>query len=152
MSLYWWKFSFREATWPVSVCTSLIVRGEDIAAMVCIFSGFPSMARCVSMNPKNFPKVTPKADFWGFSFIRYCLRTWREKKHTKRIAKGFPVALWRTIDHGQCYLKGLVEIIKVALPIFFFLNFKYIFKILSTTLVKLPCDSCMYCHVSYSAK
>ena len=42
-----------------------------MAMIVAHLSGFASIPRSMSMNPKNFPASTPKMHFSGFSLRRY---------------------------------------------------------------------------------
>ena len=58
---------FRAATFPVKLCTSFIVFGDLISIIAFTLSGFASMPRWETMNLKNFPEVTAKTHFAGFT-------------------------------------------------------------------------------------
>ena len=51
-----------------------MVLSEAILIMAYTFSEFASIPLWDTMNPKNFPEVTPKTHVAGFSFIWYFLR------------------------------------------------------------------------------
>jgi hypothetical protein len=59
---------FRAAILPVSCYNCLMVRGGCISRTTFTFLGLASIPFCETMNPKNFPKETPKAHLDGFSF------------------------------------------------------------------------------------
>ena len=64
----------RAATLLVRLCTSLVLPKDCISIKAYIFPKLASMPRCLTINPRNFPKAMPNAHLRGFSFIRYVLR------------------------------------------------------------------------------
>ena len=64
---------FRVANFRVRLCISLSVRGDFISMTGKIFLGFASITLWLTMNPKNFPKLTLNTHFYEFSFILYLI-------------------------------------------------------------------------------
>ena len=64
----------REAILPMRRCTSLTVVGLLISRIAQHLSGFVSIPRYVSTNPKNFPAATANTHLWGFNLILCCRR------------------------------------------------------------------------------
>ena len=54
--------------------TSFSVRGGGISSMALSLAGSASIPFSLIMNPKSFPFVTPKTQFYGLSLIWYCRR------------------------------------------------------------------------------
>ena len=54
-------------------CSSFTVFREDISRIALTFLGFASIPLWDTMNPRNFPKETPKAHMDGFNFMLYYL-------------------------------------------------------------------------------
>jgi len=52
---------------PTNHCTSLMFVGLRMSMIGLHFSGFASIPRCVSMNPKNFPLLTPNTHLSRFN-------------------------------------------------------------------------------------
>ena len=52
---------FSAATFPLRLCTSFTFLGGFISIMARILSEFASIPLCDTINPRNFPAVTPKA-------------------------------------------------------------------------------------------
>ena len=48
--------------------------GDGLSSTAFILSGFASIPRLLTMEPRNFPVDAPKAHLDGFSFILYFLR------------------------------------------------------------------------------
>ena len=70
----------RVATIPVSLWTSLTVRGGCKSTTAYDLTGLTSMPR-FAMNPRNFPDSMPKSHLAGFNFILYCRRV---SRHSRR--------------------------------------------------------------------
>ena len=62
---------FWAATFPIKLYISFIVFGDLTSIIAFTLSGFASIPRWDTMNPKNFPEVTKKTHFLGFNFILY---------------------------------------------------------------------------------
>ena len=64
----------RAANLPVSCWISFLELGADDFKMAFSCMGFASIPLYVTMKPRDFPALTPKAHFKGFSFIPYSRR------------------------------------------------------------------------------
>ena len=51
--------------------------GDGMSSTTFILSGFASIPRLLTLNPRNFLTDTPKAHLAGFSFMLYSLRIWK---------------------------------------------------------------------------
>ena len=60
---------FKTATLPFKLCTSLTVFGGANFILAWILSRLTSIPLWDTMNPKNFPAITPNAHFPGFNFL-----------------------------------------------------------------------------------
>jgi len=58
---------------PMRHYTSLTLLGLRISIIALHFLGLASMPRCVSMNPRNLPRSTPKTHFSRLRRRLYCL-------------------------------------------------------------------------------
>ena len=72
---------FNAATLPFRLYTSLTVFGGANSIMARIFSKLTSIPFWDTMNPRNFPAITPNTHLFGFSFMLYDQRvskvSWR---------------------------------------------------------------------------
>ena len=64
----------RAANRPISRWISFLELGVGDYKMALSCARFASIPFCVTIKPRNLPALTPKAHFWGFSFIPYSRR------------------------------------------------------------------------------
>ena len=62
---------FNAAILPFKLCTSLTIFDGASSIIVRTFSGLTSIPLWDTINPKNFPVVTPNVHLLGFNFILY---------------------------------------------------------------------------------
>ena len=70
-------------------CTSFVVQGGYMSKMAQTFSGFASIPRHETMNPRNLPEATPKAHLARLSFILYFRRVWNVSAKSETCSTAF---------------------------------------------------------------
>lgn len=83
LSLDWEMNLFKTVILLVSICTSLMLVGDDILINALIWVGLAYIPLCVTKYPRNLPEDTPNVHFAGLSFIWYFLSNLNVSKRWK---------------------------------------------------------------------
>ena len=73
LSVNWVMKCLSTARRPIRRCNSFLLFRVDVSMTTLIWSGLTSIALWVTINPKNLPALTPKANLARLSFMLYAL-------------------------------------------------------------------------------